>query len=79
VRDHEPRLATVAGADGRELYRRLLPAARDHLAPGGWLVLECGQGQAGWLVAELGRLGYADAGAERDHQGIDRVVWGRWA
>jgi release factor glutamine methyltransferase len=79
VRDHEPRLATVAGADGRELYRRLLPAAGDHLASGGWLVLECGQGQAGGLVAELGRLGYADAAAERDHQGIERAVWGRWA
>jgi len=79
VRDHEPRLATVAGADGREVYRRLLPEARDHLAPGGWLVLECGRGQAEWLVAELGGHGYVDAAAERDHQGIERVVWGRWA
>ena len=78
VRDHEPRLATVAGADGREVYRRLLPAARDHLVSGGRLVLECGQGQAPWLVEELGRLGYVDAAAERDHQGIERVVWAAW-
>ena len=74
---HEPRLATVAGEDGLEVYRRLLPQAAERLAPGGWLVLECGAGQAAALVAELAGLGYGDAEVDRDLAGIDRVVWAR--
>ena len=74
---HEPRLATVAG-DGLDAYRRLLPDAREHLAEGGWLVLECGAGQAGWLSDELGRLGYGSVDVARDLAGIERVVSARW-
>ena len=74
---HEPRLATVAG-DGLDAYRRLLPDAREHLAEGGWLVLECGAGQAEWLAAELDRLGYGAADVARDLAGIERVVSARW-
>ena len=74
---HEPRLATVAG-DGLDAYRRLLPDAREHLADGGWLVLECGAGQAEWLAAELDRLGYGAADVARDLAGIERVVSARW-
>lgn len=74
---YEPRLATVAGQDGLEVYRRLLPPAVERLVPGGWLVLECGAGQAAALVAELAGLGYGDAEVDRDLAGIDRVVWAR--
>jgi len=74
---HEPRLATVAG-DGLDAYRRLLPDAREHLADGGWLVLECGAGQAAWLSGELGRLGYGSVDVARDLAGIERVVSARW-
>jgi release factor glutamine methyltransferase len=75
---HEPRLATVAGEDGREVYRRLLPEARDHLEDGGHLVLECGAGQAQWLSEELVRLGYGGVDVRTDLAGIERVVSGRW-
>jgi release factor glutamine methyltransferase len=75
---HEPRLATVAGEDGVEVYRRLLPQAAERLAPGGCLVLECGAGQAPWLVTQLQQLGYGDPGVDKDLAGIDRVVWARW-
>jgi release factor glutamine methyltransferase len=74
---HEPRLATVAG-DGLDAYRRLLPDAREHLAEGGWLVLECGAGQAAWLSGELGRLGYGSIDIARDLAGTERVVSARW-
>ena len=74
---HEPRLATVAG-DGLDAYRRLLPDAREHLVEGGWLVLECGAGQAGWLASELDRLGYGAADVACDLAGIERVVSARW-
>jgi release factor glutamine methyltransferase len=75
---YEPALATVAGADGLAVFRRLLPAARDHLEPGGHLLAECGAGQADWLAEELARLGYRDIRVERDLAGIERVVEGRW-
>jgi release factor glutamine methyltransferase len=78
VADHEPRLATVAGPDGLELYRRLLPQAAERLEGGGHLVLECGEGQAQPLLAELGSLGYVEATVDADLAGIDRVVWATW-
>jgi release factor glutamine methyltransferase len=78
VAEYEPRLATVAGADGLEVYRRLLPEAAGRLVDGGSLALECGNGQAPPLVAELAAAGYGPAGIEPDLAGIDRVVWAPW-
>ncbi len=42
VRDYEPHLALFAGADGMEIYRRLIDDARRVLRPGGSIVLELG-------------------------------------
>ena len=78
VAEYEPRLATVAGADGLEVYRRLLPEAAGRLVDGGSLALECGSGQAPPLVAELAAAGYGEAGIEPDLAGIERVVWAPW-
>jgi release factor glutamine methyltransferase len=78
VAEYEPRLATVAGADGLEVYRLLLPEAAGRLVDGGNLALECGSGQAPPLVAELAAAGYGEAGVEPDLAGIDRVVWAPW-
>jgi release factor glutamine methyltransferase len=74
----EPRAATVAGPDGLEVYRRLLPAAAGHLRRGGAIVLECGVGQAGWLGDQLAALGYRSIFTDRDLGGIERVVGGTW-
>jgi release factor glutamine methyltransferase len=78
VAEHEPRLATVAGPDGLEVYRRLLPEAAGRLVDGGSLALECGIGQAPALVAELAAAGYGQAGIDPDLAGIERVVWAPW-
>jgi release factor glutamine methyltransferase len=78
VARHEPRLATTPGDDGLAVYRRLLPDARDHLVPGGHLVVECGAGQAAWIRDEMERLAYGDLRIDRDLAGIERVVSGRW-
>lgn len=40
VRDHEPRLALVAGRRGTEMIEALLPQAAERLNPGGHLLLE---------------------------------------
>jgi release factor glutamine methyltransferase len=77
VRDWEPRGATVAGATGLEVIERITAEARIALGPGGALVLEIGAGQAGVVAALLEGAGLADVGCQRDHAGIERIVWGR--
>jgi release factor glutamine methyltransferase len=77
VREFEPRLATVSGPDGFEIYRRLLAPARDLLEPRGVVVVECGDGQAPWIASELEGLGYRDVAVHRDLAEIERVVEGR--
>ena len=42
----EPQLAHLGGDDGLDLVRRILAEARDHLEPGGTLVMEVGTGRA---------------------------------
>jgi release factor glutamine methyltransferase len=74
----EPRLATVAGASGTEVLDRLIAAAPDALVPGGWLVVECGAGQAPRVQAVMTAAGGRDVFAERDLAGFERVVGGRW-
>jgi release factor glutamine methyltransferase len=71
----EPREAIVGVGVGAEIAR----AARAVLAPGGWLLLECGEGQAADLAAEFERLGYRDVVRTRDLADRERVVEGRWA
>jgi release factor glutamine methyltransferase len=74
----EPRLATVAGASGTEVLDRLVAAVPDALGPGGWLVVECGAGQAPQVQELMAAAGGRDVFAERDLAGIERVVGGRW-
>jgi release factor glutamine methyltransferase len=73
VRDYEPHVALV----GDGVPARVARAALDVLRPGGWLVLEVGDGQAPDAAAMLGRLGYEDVSTAPDLTGRDRVVEGR--
>jgi len=77
VRDWEPRGATVAGETGLEVIARLVEAAPAALEPGGALALEVGAGQAAAVARLLAGAGLVDVGSERDHAGIERIVWGR--
>jgi release factor glutamine methyltransferase len=73
VRDFEPSVAVVgfevADLIGTEVLRVL--------RPGGWIVLECGDGQAPALAARLRELGYDRVTVSPDLAGVDRVVEGR--
>jgi release factor glutamine methyltransferase len=73
VRDYEPHVALV----GDHVPELVAGAARGVLRPGGWLVLEVGDGQAGATAALLESLGYVDVTVTPDLAGRDRVVEGR--
>jgi release factor glutamine methyltransferase len=71
----EPRLALAGGPEGLDLHRRLLKDALPYLRPGGWLVLEVGQGQAGLFRSLAETQGnYYNIHVIPDEAGIDRVV-----
>ncbi|HEV3407110.1 MAG TPA: peptide chain release factor N(5)-glutamine methyltransferase [Gaiellaceae bacterium] len=73
IRDYEPREALI----GEGVAVAIAERARDVLRSGGWLVLECANGQAGEVAAELRSLGYADVLPTPDLAGRDRVVEAR--
>ena len=77
VVEHEPHVALFAGADGLEVYRRLVPQAHAALRPGGLLAMELGFGQSHALAAMLASRScgaWQDVRFVRDHAGIERVV-----
>ena len=78
VRDHEPRLALDGGADGLDCYRRIAHQASDHIRPGGYMLLEVGDGQSAeveTLLAEVGRC--AEGETKPDLNEVPRVVVAR--
>jgi release factor glutamine methyltransferase len=77
VREYEPRSALDGGPNGLLFYRLIVPAATEHLNPGGWLLFEVGIGQAGDVTAILAQHGFTEFFTARDPGGIERVVGGR--
>ncbi|WP_306536285.1 peptide chain release factor N(5)-glutamine methyltransferase [Geobacter sp.] len=77
VREYEPRAALDGGADGLDFYRIIVPAAPEHLNPGGSLMVELGIGQAETVLGMFGQAGFGDCFTAKDPNGIDRVVGGR--
>jgi release factor glutamine methyltransferase len=77
VREHEPAQALFAGEDGLDVYRRLIPAGYAALAPGGYMLLEIGYGQAEGVRALLSGSGFKGIDFLPDLQGIARVACGR--
>jgi len=74
VRDHEPSLALFAGADGLDIYRRLIPQAFAHLVPGGFIALEIGYNQSNSMRDLLSVSGFQTIEFVSDLQGIPRVA-----
>jgi release factor glutamine methyltransferase len=77
VRDYEPALALFAGDDGLQVYRRLIPATFAALAPGGYVALEIGSGQAALVRSLLIDSGFQQIEFLPDLQNIPRVVTSR--
>jgi release factor glutamine methyltransferase len=74
VRDWEPRGAVVENGQTEELVEM----AKDVLAPGSALVLECHEGKARAVAELLALAGYAGTTITLDLAGRERVVEGRW-
>jgi release factor glutamine methyltransferase len=78
IREHEPKLALLAGSDGFAVYDRLIPAAVEYLKPGGQLLLEIGATQDDGVRQRLEASGKYEVGSTiRDHAGLPRVVTAR--
>ncbi|HEY2040009.1 MAG TPA: peptide chain release factor N(5)-glutamine methyltransferase [Edaphobacter sp.] len=75
VRDYEPASALFAGGDGFDVYRRLIPQAKQALRSGGLLALEIGFGQRSAIEELL--AGWQEIAFVDDLQGIPRVALAR--
>lgn len=75
VREHEPELALFAGAEGLDVYTRLIPQAWNALRPGGLLAMEIGAGQQEAIAALL--QSWQQVAFLNDLQGIARVALAR--
>ncbi|HEX7889729.1 MAG TPA: peptide chain release factor N(5)-glutamine methyltransferase [Ramlibacter sp.] len=74
---HEPLGALISGPDGLADLRAIVAGARDHLLPGGWLLLEHGWDQAEAVRGLLQAAGFVDVASRRDLAGIERCSGGR--
>ena len=79
VRDHEPALALFPPRDPLSLYRSLARASASSLRPGGWLVVELGQGQASSVQAACPDEGLVPTRLDHDLAGIPRCLTARRA
>jgi release factor glutamine methyltransferase len=75
---HEPRLALTAGADALSCLRAIARDAPQHLDPGGWLLLEHGNGQGVAVRHELVLAGLRYVRSHRDLAGHERITEGQY-
>ena len=73
----EPQAALLAGPDGLAAIREIAKDAPSHLAPGGWLLLEHGQGQDPAVRDLLAQAGLVTVTTWPDLAGIPRVTGGK--
>jgi release factor glutamine methyltransferase len=74
---YEPRLALLGGADGLDGFRVLAREAPAHLLPGGWLLVEHGEGQHEAVRGLLEAAGLETTASWPDLAGIPRVSGGK--
>jgi release factor glutamine methyltransferase len=77
VRDWEPSLALVGGADGLSAIDRLLDEGRRVLRPGGWLALEIDVARADRCAGRAGESGWTDIAIHADLFGRERYLLAR--
>ena len=73
----EPPLALDGGEDGLDFYRRLPGICLPLLEPGGWLLLEIGEGQGEAVSSLLAAAGFQHMQVKADLSGLERLVRGQ--
>lgn len=74
---HEPLQALTSGPDGLDAIRQIIAQAPEHLAEGGWLLLEHGWDQAPQVHALLHSAGFEQVQSRQDLAGIARCTGAR--
>jgi release factor glutamine methyltransferase len=75
VRDYEPKDALLAGADGLDVYKRILEKVEDFLKPDGALMMEIGYAQGKAIRELLEQTGiFKTIAIEKDFANNDRIA-----
>jgi release factor glutamine methyltransferase len=75
IKDYEPRVALFAGADGLDVYRRIIEKADSFLKADAALMLEIGYAQGPAIKELLEQAGvFTNIKIEKDHHNNDRIV-----
>ncbi len=78
VQDHEPHLALDGGEDGLDCYRRIVQEAPEFIRPGGYLLMEVGEGQSTAVAALLAQVAsFSEVQTKPDLNKVPRVVIAR--
>ena len=72
VKDFEPILALDGGRDGLDFYRQISIYAGNFVKPGGYILMECGMGQAEDIIKLF--AAYSEKSVIKDLENIDRIV-----
>jgi release factor glutamine methyltransferase len=74
VKLYEPHAALYAEEDGLFFYKRWTAWAKQYLRENGWLIYECGDGQATEIQSICLQNGFKNIKISKDLASIDRVV-----
>lgn len=77
VSGYDPHAALSGGEDGLDFYRIITTSLIKLLVPGGFVVLEAGDGQAEAIEAMLCKAGLSDLAKRQDLGGVSRAITGR--
>lgn len=73
--EFDPKLALFTkDSEGLEFYKRIAEGARGILKEGGYLLFECGVGQAQKIKRILAQNGFGNIEIDKDLAGIERVI-----
>ena len=73
--EFDPKLALFTkDSEGLEFYKRIAEGARGILKEGGYLLFECGEGQAQKIKRILAQNGFGNIEIDKDLAGIERVI-----
>lgn len=75
VKDYEPESSLLAGADGLDVYRKIIGKVDEFLMPGGTLMLEIGYSQGTAVKNMLEQTGlFTKINIEKDFHENDRII-----